>query len=330
MKWKGHHVYAVDGSTFTLPHSKEIKAGFPDIGAKATKTHYPKARVVLATHVLSGVPKSLRVDDQYIGERELFQAMLCDIEDDSILLLDRGFDGIASLNRIIESKKLFLCRLRADFAASKEVYGFAQSKRKETTVTLKNKHKETITVRLLKYKKDRHGKSIVLATNLFEKNTFTRTDLWTLYSRRWDIETSYYRVKKLFNIENFHAKNLNGVLQEIWANLIVLGMTSYLVLTSWRQKMKDIVKAKKAPNFKNASVVFKKYFVLLLFPSSPAIYQVAIDSISKEITAVHFNRQFCRKNPRISKQSLATWIGGRKNRPKDRLGRTQFRRGIYA
>ena len=329
LKWKGHFIYAIDGSLLQLPHSSEITSRFPDVGNQSTRTHYPKARVVLSTHVLSGIPKSLRIDDQFIGERELLQSMLCEFEKDSILLLDRGFDGVASLKRIAESNKLFLCRLRSDLWSSEEVYNFVQSRCRETVVTLKNKHNEEIKVRLLKYKKDRNGKYIVIATNLFNKKLYSMLDLCSLYKRRWDIETSYYKIKKLFNVEKFHSKNLNGVLQEIWASLIVLGMNSFLILSSWPQKMKELIKSKKTPNFKSSSLIFEKYFTRLLFSTSQTENQFILNLVRRNILSITFMRQTDRRNPRISKQPLSTWIGGRKNKPKNKL-RKGTRRGIYA
>lgn len=280
--------------------------------------------------MLSGIPKTLRVDDQFVGERSMLQSLLCELETNSVLLLDRGFDGVGSLNKIIDDKKSFVCRLRSELWSSKEVFFFTKSRLKEKVVILKNKHKEEITVRLLKYKKDRHGNAIVLATNLFNKEKYLKTDLWDLYSRRWDVETSYFRIKKLFKIESFHSKKLNGVLQEIWAGMLTLGLTSYLVMNSWKDKMRELVKNKKSPNFKNASLVLQRHFVSLLYSSPDKTLSVLLKTISNEITSVLFLRQFGRKNPRISKQSLSTWVGGRKNKTKNKKGRSKIRRGIYA
>ena len=330
MKWRGRHVYAVDGSTLTLSHSQELKDRFPDKDTGPNRTHYPKARVVLATHVLSGIPKTLRIDDQFVGERSMFQSMLREFEDDSLFLLDRGFDGVASLNKILESNKSFICRLRSELWSSREVYAFTKSKEKQAIVTLRNKKKEEITVRLLKYKNDRNGNPIVLATNLFDQEVYAQSELWDLYARRWDIETSYYRVKRLFKVENFHSKKINGVLQEVWANLIIIAMSSYLVMKSWPTQMREFIKSKKAPNFKNASLVFQKYFVRLLYSRNETATEILIKTILDEISRVLFIRQFGRKNPRVSKQSLSTWVGGRKNKTKNRKGRSKIRRGIYA
>ena len=330
MKWKGHHIYAVDGSMLTLSHSSELKKRFPDKDQGRNKTHYPQARVVLATHLLSGIPKALRIDDQFIGERKLLQSLLCEIEPSSILLLDRGFDGINSLNKILESQKSFICRLRSELWSSKEVFFFTKSKLKDKIVTLRNKEKEEITVRLLKYGKDRHGNAIVLATDLFNKEQYSRSEMWSLYLRRWDVETSYYRVKELFKIEKFHSRKINGVLQEIWAGLLALGLSSFLIMRSWKSKIREIAKEKKAPNFKNASEVFRRYFVKLLYSTSIENLRILLEKIAEEIESVYFLRQIGRKNPRISKQSLSTWVGGRKNRPKNRRGRSKVRRGIYA
>lgn len=330
MKWRGHSVYAIDGSTLRLTFSDALKQRFPDVGSGQTKTHYPKARIVLATHVFSGIPKSLRVDDQFVGERSMMHGLLGDIEDNSVLLLDRGFDGVASLKKIIDSNKNFVCRLRSELWSSTEVYLFTKSKAQEKIVSLKNKHDDEIQVRLLKYKKDRNGNWIVLATNLFNQDCYPKSELWDLYSRRWEIETAYYRVKTLFQVEKFHSKKINGVLQEIWGSLLALAMNSYLIMRSWGQKMRGLIKSKKAANFKNATVVFERNFAGLLFPSRMGSVEALIEKITNEIASVLFLRQFGRKNPRISKQPLSTWVGGRKNKTKNKIGRSKVRRGIYA
>jgi len=327
LKWRGHHVYAVDGSCLTLPYSKEIKSSFPDVDAKSLRSHFPKARVVMATHVLSGVPKSMRIGDRYLGERELLCQMLCELEANSILLLDRGYDGVASLKKIRSSGKNFVCRIRSELCSQETVYRFAKSRKKEAVVTLVNQHKESITVRLLKYRKRKGCSPIILATNLISEKRYSRQELWELYSRRWDIETSYYRVKRIFNVESFHSKKLNGVLQEIWSNLLVLGMTSYLILRSWKQKMKSILKSSKSPNFKNASMVLGKYFVHLIFQNIDNT--ALLKTISREIISVIFIRQFGRHNPRICKKPFNNWrrksYGKSYTKPKNIV-----RRGIYA
>jgi hypothetical protein len=320
----------VDGSTLRLPHSEDTVAQFPDIYQGINCTHYPKARILMATHVLSGIPKCLRIDSQFIGEREIFKTMLPDIEDDSILLLDRGFDGISSLNEILKQKKSFICRIRSDVSSSKQVYSFVKGKKAEAVVTLVNKHGDEITLRLLRYRRDRQGNAIVLATNLFDREAATADEVWDLYSRRWDIETSYFRVKNTLNVEAFHSKKINGILQELWANLIVLGMSSYLILMSWGQRMKKILREKSAPNFKNANMVLLRYFVPLIFEKSEIKKRNLMSQIGAEVLSVRCIKQFGRKNPRISKRPLTTWSGGRKNRPKNRIARCKFRRGIYA
>lgn len=330
MKWKGHSIYAVDGSMLTLSHSAELKARFPGRDSTACKTHFPKARVVMATHAFTGIPKSFSIDDQFVGERTLFHNMLREFEGNSIFLLDRGFDGIASLNKILKNDQHFICRVRSELWSSREVYAFTKSKSRDTVVTLVNKHKEEIKVRLLKYQNDRNGNPIVLATSLVSNEQYLHSELWDLYRRRWDIETSFFRVKKLFKVESFHAKKVNGVLQEIWAALIVMAMTSYLVTKSWPEKVKRILKSKMAPNYKSAAIIVQQHFVELLFPTKARPHSVLFKTISKKISAIFFIRQFDRKNPRINKQALSTWVGGRKNKAKNRLGRSKTRRGIYA
>ena len=116
-------------------------------------------------------------------------------------------------------------------------------------------------------------------------NCYSKADLWDLYARRWDIETTYYRVKTLFKVESFHSKKMNGVLQEIWSAVLVLAMNSYLILQSWNQKMKGILKNKKSPSFKNTTAVFQRYFVKLLFPSKANQQSALLEIIKPPVSA---------------------------------------------
>ena len=72
----------------------------------------------------------------------------------------------------------------------------------------------------------------------------------------------YGRIKNLFNIENFHALTYNGVMQEIYANLLIINLTALTILGSiahLRLKPDKIV-----PSFKNATEVIKRYLFYAL------------------------------------------------------------------
>ena len=58
----------------------------------------------------------------------------------------------------------------------------------------------------------------VLMTTLPDSQIYTPQKLADLYHQRWSIEEMYKQSKLVLKVENFHAKNLNGVRQELYAS----------------------------------------------------------------------------------------------------------------
>ncbi|MGE0634586.1 MAG: IS4 family transposase [Pseudobdellovibrionaceae bacterium] len=317
-RWNGLRVFAVDGSRITLPHAKEVLKKF----VANNNTHYPKGLLVCATNVLTGVVRSASISEEYGSERAALIKLSESFRDNDLLLLDRGFEGFETWKSLNERGIKFICRARSAGALSHEVREFVESGKKESVVEL-NQNDKALQVRLIRGRNDYKGRPLVLVTNLLDTKKFKTKEIRKTYLKRWKIETSYYRVKELMSLENFHAKTLNGVLQEIWANLFVLSMT---LMLAWRasQNLPD-QNDRRRINFKNALECVSvniHFFVRAKIKGIRRWAKVIMESI-KAITFVH---QPGRKNARISKQPMSTWIGSRKNRCTERYKK---KRGIW-
>lgn len=145
------------------------------------------------------------------------------------------------------------------------------------------------------------------------RNGYPEHEIKKIYLRRWKVETMYYRVKEVLKLEKFHAKTVNGMLQEIWANLVVLSLTALL-----RSNAKTI---KGSPSFKGSIEVVRRHFYL--FVTSKINTQLTkpsrlITSMLEQIRRIRCEKQKGRKNPRISKQPRTTWANGVKNKLKEK------------
>lgn len=322
--WKGHRVRACDGSYLTLPASEEIMEHFPRRECVQNRTHYPKALVVVATDILTGVPSTAKLGSgERDSERELLVSMLDDFEVGDIMLMDRGYEGIDHLYELEKRGQKFITRMRSGGSCSRAVKTLLQSGKKSIVTSIKTATGEVYTVRLLRKGQDRNGLAIVLCTNLVDKAKYSDKELFSLYLKRWEIETMYYRVKQLFCMEKFYARSLNGVLQEIWANLFTLGLVSFVVNASMKKASLS------APNFKNASEVVRRHLHLAI---SLKIGRRRAMKYAKEmveqIASITCQKQMGRRNPRISKQPTIKWNMHRplaKNRPS--RPRTRMRMG---
>lgn len=74
--------------------------------------------------------------------------------------------------------------------------------------------------------------------------------VFKLYITRWEVETSFKDFVMSMKIEDFHAKDINGVLQEIYARLWLMNFTRILILKSGRVHLNPEERVCKKPNYK--------------------------------------------------------------------------------
>jgi IS4 transposase len=239
--------------------------------------------------------------------------MLDDFEAGDILLLDRGYEGVDHLYEIHKRGQHFIARMRAAGSCSEQVKALLRSDKKSIVVEVKTKSGESYPVRLVKMGRDRVGLPIVLCTSLIDKAKYSNREIFDLYLRRWEIETMYHRVKQLFSVEKFYARSLNGVLQEIWANLFMLGLAAFTVHAT------NTTTHVSAPSFKNASEVVRRHLhYALSVRLTPRLALKCARKMLEQIDSIHSRKQLGRKNPRISKRPTTKWNIHRplaKNRP---------------
>jgi hypothetical protein len=139
---------------------------------------------------------------------------------------------------------------------------------------------------------------------------FSRKEIIELYFRRWEIE-SYYRDEKIFiDVDTFHSRTVNGILQELFAALIMSVIARILMVISISQpkenktearskkNIKKTTKTMPEPQFKN-SVMALAAEAAILAPDKPKVAAAIFNEILEEIRRVKYYR------PKIPQQSKA-------------------------
>jgi len=304
--WKRRRVFAADGSCLNLPHRDEIIRSFPLEKDARCRAHYPKGLLLSVTDVLSGVPLLAELGHYRTdSERGLLANNLSKIPRGSVVLLDRGFDGVRFFKKLDDHGLFFIARVRTRMheRCDLNIQRFLRSGRKEQVIEMENAKGIKMRVRLLRYGLDDENLPIVLATSLFRKICL-RSEVWSCYKKRWNVETLYYRVKRLLQVEMFHSRSINGVRQEIWANLFTLGLTATLVNQAVKvAKMKtEMIQ----PNFKNAIEVVRRHLCLIVLASCKAKKRTTLHEMYTEILKLKCQKQPGRKNPRIARRPQNT------------------------
>ena len=229
-KWLGHRTFAVDGSKINLPR-KLLSEGF-ELPSK--NANYPQGLLSCLYQLKSQMP----FDFDFVShgnERTCAQDHLKVLEKDDVVVYDRGYFSYAMLNRHHDLKIHAIFRLQKN--SYKVVSDFLSSNDTDIVVTidpLENAHRAIksknpnikiipIKMRLLKYQVD--GNVYCLGTTLIDQKKYSNIqDFIEVYHARWGIEELYKISKRIFNIEDFHAKSKRGVKQEIFAHFVLITM----------------------------------------------------------------------------------------------------------
>jgi len=307
--WNGLKVFAIDGSKITMPDSQELNEKFGKPSNKnGTKAYLPQATLVTALDVFSNYISEIEIDSYDTSEQELAIKLLPRIEKGSLIINDRLYGSRAMFFKCEENGIYYLSRMKTTGGGLKEVCKFAKSK--DATTLIEVEHPEDnirkIKIRLIKGAADKHGNRIVLATNLFNKKLYHSKELIALYKLRWEIETFFGRIKNLVNIEKFHSKNFNGIMQELYASLLLFNATAKLIKLTY--KIKSMVGFKKVSWECALNAVGRNigsFIVMKLLKNN--IVEPLILVMINEVYSSKYNFQGNRHYPRFSKQPQDFW-----------------------
>jgi hypothetical protein len=318
--WRGMSVFAIDGSFYTLPATNEIREKFdPDSGLGTNgKGHYPQCLVSTLYDVFRRLPVARTVVPiSEANERQEAKKLLPFVPENSVWLFDRGYPGYDLINYLIHHYSgyfVFRCPASNTFSA---VQSFVKSGKKQDTVwiepsgnflrkkaTKKNRALyKGFKLRMIKLIAP-DGTISVLLTNLYNKKSFLRKDIVDLYFKRWEVEVHYRDEKITLEIETFHSKTVNGILQELYAVMIMSVISRTLMMIT----SEELYAGKIEFQFKN-SIMAVASDAAVFVAKDPEKTLTVFHEILIEISRVKYYRPKKPRphQPRITKKSMKKW-----------------------
>lgn len=312
--FKGHVTRAIDGTSFFTPRTDELLGHFSCRKTKAAEgeTHYPYGVCVAAINVFTGQPVRAIVADYRSSERSMLKAMIGGFSSGDLSLLDRGLGGAQVYLEFETHGQFFIHRTKTTGErVAAYIQAFLKSGRKQKMVEIlvtdqESEIKVSLKLRLILGPTDSEGKPMVFVTNLLNQKLYSRQEILSLYQKRWSVETLYGRVKNLLNLEKFHARTYNGVMQEIFANLLILSLTAIAVTAVVAEDKVDIKAT--LPSFKNAAESVRRH---LFFVVDRRIHGIkpkkVMRQILAEVRAIMYPIRPGRSYPRVSMQPIKSW-----------------------
>ncbi len=266
-KWKGLFLNAIDGDQLTLPVSESILVdgyrGFPIKDGK--ETYFPVMYTCWATDLITGVPTSFSYsnkNDEISRAIEILSNY--DQPEKTLTVYDRFYLSTRLLDSYKKYGGFFVarCKLQSTFS---EVVKFGKSTKKEETVSINE-----MKCRLIKFTPDSSKEEIVLATNLPKR--FKKNDIIPTYGYRWESETSNRDRTSSLKLDQFRAKDINGILQEVYSTLILQAITRIICANETNPKKDFMQKYYEKSNFKAVSIKVIDHIGSLLKNKSKSIF----------------------------------------------------------
>ncbi len=326
-KWHNMSVFATDGSDYDLPATDELREKFdPNSGLEYVgKGHYPQCLVTTIYDVFRRLPVARSIAPAGTSERQEFLKLMHHLPSGQLLLFDRGYPSYEMLHELNKNYAdgfyVFRSPASNTFPAVEE---FLKTNKEEGIIyinpskkyleKLKPEDRKKLTpikVRVIKLISP-DGTLSVLLTNLLDVKHYPIEEIRNLYYRRWQVEVYYRDEKVSIEIEKFHSKNSNGIMQELFAAATMSIIARLLMDIAHAQDNKE-----DEPQFKHAVITFSKEIVFLTSDHPDVVIQIFNELLS-DIARVRYYKSKKKRvsQPRLCKKPVNKWSLNKINKVK--------------
>lgn len=299
--WNGFRVLAVDGSSITLPFTKELKRIY-GLTKNQTNTSVVQARSSVLYDVLNNYVLDSILSPKEIGERALALRHLTKSKVRDLIIYDRGYPAYDFIHEHNQRSIAYLMRVKVSFSAVTKA--FIESGKisqiveiypgKNVPVSEKEYEKDTpIQVRLIRINLP-SGETELLITSLLDSKKYYYKMFKELYFKRWKVETFYDELKNKLKVEHFSGYSNQSILQDFNAAIFISNVQT-LIVSDLEEELQEITKNRKL-KYKvntNLSYGFLKNKIITLFFSNPDMEDIVNQLkilFKKELIPIRPNR----------------------------------------
>ncbi len=324
--WKGHRVFAIDGSKINAPRSL-LEYGYKT--PRETTRHYLCAMVSGLYNLQEQLILRFRAGT-HKDERRCVPEHLAKLERGYLVIFDRGYFSYQILHQVLASGQHAVFRLQQGTTNS-QVAAFWDSDRKDAIIDyvpspavkhgLKKRGPTTgfqpLAIRLVKCRIE--DETHVYATTLMNQTGYPADCFADLYHGRWGIEELYKVSKQFIDVKDFHSQTERGVKHDISGHFLLINLARLFetdtrnrlpcddqpvesnATTSWPQTGKTL-----KINFKHCLFVVGRHLEnLVLMPGrTPANW---LDKAMVAVARIRQRKRPRRQYPRRSSKPRTLW-----------------------
>jgi hypothetical protein len=262
--WRGHRTFHIDGSTFSMPDTRELRAAFGTPSGQAKGCGFPTAHLLALFSATTGVLLEAIAAPMRSGDLIDAPDAHLSLQPGDILIGDDMFGGYAHLallaaqgihglfpvhhRRIVDFTKgrphggagsgLPRSRWIRSLGREDQLVEYAKEGPKAPAwmpQSLYDELPDTLVVRELRRTVVRPGLgkiTLALTTTLTDPLAYPAADLLELRLRRWDVETDLRHLKTTMGLDVLRCHTEQGVLKELAVFCLVYNLVRAVMLTA--------------------------------------------------------------------------------------------------
>lgn len=300
---KGRRIFAIDSSRISVQRTPELWKEF----GGPTGGFTPQITVHVLFNVVAQLPVDAEITPLACDEREQVPRLVEHLAPGDVLILDRGYPSRELIAFLLARGIDFVIRLSTK-GTFRAVRRFLESGLKDQRILLDQggdsltTRRDPLDVRAVRGA-NRNGHPKLCITSL-RGGEFSRSEIFALYGRRWEIET-FFRVEKGSYVghDQFHARTADGVRQEVFALLLFLSLSRHLMASAARLERVSY----REISHKAAVLAVGRRVTELLLNSTPRAARAALDDLLRRIASRLEKKRLGRSFPRRSFKPRPRW-----------------------
>jgi len=240
-RWHGRRVRVVDGTSITMPDTSENQSVYPQQGGQKSGLGFPIARLVAVTDLNSGAVQGAafgRFQGKGTDEKSLLRSLNDLFEAGDVILGDAFFPSYLFIAEMLDKGVDILMeqfgarRKSADFRKGSSlgkldhVIEIAKPDKKPDWVSQARFDELPDTVAIREFR----TKGKIMVTTMKDVKTYSKNSLYSLYKKRWEIETNLGQIKTILGMNILSCKTPEMIEKEIWVYLLGYNLIRLLMV----------------------------------------------------------------------------------------------------
>ena len=266
-RWRGHRTFHVDGSTFSMPDTPELRKAFGTPGGQAAGCGFPVAHLLVLFNAATGLLLDAFASPMRTGDVAQAAEYLMHLDAGDVLIGDDSFSGYAhvalvlrqGLHAVVPNHHLRIVDFTPDrphtkVAGKHVVAGLPRSrwvkslgrddqlvewfKPKECPAWMRRQEYEALpdSIVVREVRRTVGRVTVTIVTTLLDPMLYPPHELVELRMRRWDVETNIRHLKQTMGLDVLRCKSEAGVRKELAVFCLVYNLVRVVMLEAARRQ----------------------------------------------------------------------------------------------